>query len=252
MPTTHPEKEAISRTASAVSEPRTARKYDLELDNGIVLAVTPVPQLMLRDAVSKLPPPPVPMWHNDARDEDEPNPNDPAYLEALEQHALQQFLVAGNAAMVLGTRCLSVPEGMWRPEEDDWIDWVQFAGGQPDVSSKPARYLSWLHFHALRTPSDQSLVVMAPLLLANLSEEEVARSVDSFRRGTLRGFNQNGIGASPDSDGDHVPGSVPGDRAGDGGAGGGDVRVDPVPPLAEDDTRRTRRRRRALPAASPG
>lgn len=219
-----PERQALRAAAEyAADSSFEIRKTTLTLSNGIVLRIKPVPQMLLRDATLKIATPKVPMWHNDQRDEDEPNPNDPSYLEAMQEYNTAVMLTAGNAALVLGTECLTVPVGYSRPEDEEWLEYARYANAEPDVSSKPARYVAWLHYHALNTETDQAAAIMAPLLAASLTDEEVDRVVSAFRSRAERRPDSAGGASEPDQHGDHVPDAGAGDSAGDRGAGGSDL-----------------------------
>lgn len=213
-----PDKEAAAAAASfaAAAASGGERVRDtLTLDNGIVLKIKPVPQMLLRDATLKIPEPKPPMWMNDQRGEEEPNPNHPDYIEAMKAYNTAIMLTAGNAALVLGTECLSVPDGYYRPEDDTWLEYARYTGAEPDVSSAPARYVAWLHYHALRTERDTASAIMAPLLAASLTDEEVDLVVTAFRSGTERRSHLAGGTAEPDQHGDHVPEPSAGGGTGD-------------------------------------
>lgn len=99
---------------------------------GRLVAVSPgLPQ----DAAGRLSPPPVPMWHNEKKGRDEPNPSDPSYLAALGKYESDRGKAAMDTLTMEGIELLDpLPEdGRWirklklyerRGTLDlSWVDW---------------------------------------------------------------------------------------------------------------------------------
>jgi hypothetical protein len=84
---------------------RSEEKVD-KLSTGIKAKLGPVSASLIDEVTAKVKDPPVPMWHNEEKGRDEPNPGDPAYIEAL-----------SGVDLVDGV-----------PEDDGWLVKLQFLG----------------------------------------------------------------------------------------------------------------------------
>ena len=85
------------------------------LSTGVEARFTPVSISIITEAQSAIPDPPVPIWHNESKGTDEPNPNHPDYLKALERIDSERNLAAIDAMVMFGVELVNgVPEdGKW-------------------------------------------------------------------------------------------------------------------------------------------
>lgn len=173
--------EADVKTASAIADSAKPRSNTVELTNGIVLRIVPVPPLAMREVSIQVKPPEVPtVWMED-KQRDEPNPNDPDYLKALVEYSQRQVEMLTNIMLCLGTQVAEVPEGVDKPEDNDWIERIEFLGLHIDTSNKYQRYLSWLRYYALTSGPDISSIVRTVMQNSGTTEEEVQAIIKSFR-----------------------------------------------------------------------
>lgn len=226
--------EAAVDAAEAVDSPRVER---VQLENGIVLRLKQVPPYALGDAVRRVPVPEVPIVPIESKGIEEANPNDPDYIEAMVRYGNETAEAGLNIALVLGTEIEHVPEGMYRPEDDEWIDELeealavidQYEGG-PVLRREPraARKLDWLRYYAI--PSEDDIFRLTVLLTSNtaITEEEVAAAVAAFRSRTKRLTNLGDSAFRSPPDGDHGEAVPTGRDQRMGAAGGGSVQSDPV------------------------
>ncbi len=193
-PPKEPESPAFSAAVDAVAEGGSKGLKDtVTLANGVVLAVKPVPPLLIRKAVGKIKRPTVPRAVLDkGREED--NPGDPEYNAAMDEYAQLTFDAGANVMLAAGTRLLSVPEGIDKPEDDGWLEILAAADFEPDLKNATSRYLSWLSYYAISSERDVVDVVMAVTKLSGVPESEVAKAVETFRGGEARGAD-NGVPA---------------------------------------------------------
>lgn len=76
----------------------------------------------LMDAVtSKIELPAVPVWHNPEMDRDEPNPNHPDYMKALDETNRKRGIATYDALVMFG---IELPEGL--PEDRTWLKKLKF------------------------------------------------------------------------------------------------------------------------------
>lgn len=197
--------------AAANSGQAAKRIKELELENGIILALKPVPPLLLREAARNIRDPEVPIWHDPDKGRDEPNPNDPDYLLGIAEAREKRSQAAMTVALLTGTAIISVPEGMYRPEQDEWIADIraayEIAGTTVELHDHPerARYLDWLRYYAISSETEMFVLTKLTTLGVALTNEEVQAAAESFRRVLARGANLDPAGTESEIDGDTLP-----------------------------------------------
>jgi len=188
--------QAATAAASASRAEETARPT-VTLSNGIVLALKPVPAMVIRAAVNRIPEPKVPKVYIQDKDREEENPDDPDYQRALAQHTEDTSMAAFEAVLLLGTSVVSVPANMERPEGNEWLSKLVTLGIGPDGDNPDERYLAWLQYYALTTARDIAALTAAGRDLAGVREEAVAQAVTSFPGEAARGADNGSTGAEP-------------------------------------------------------
>lgn len=163
----------------------------LTLKNGVVLRCKPVPPVYVQALRAKFvdpDPPKVTITPTDGRDPwEEENPSDPAYQRQLSDWHYRGNMAINRLFWGMGTELVSVPEGMFRPEDQGWIDYVKraetYTGEEVpvDVSNDEMRWVSWLSLYAIDNDTDLYLAGSIPQNLAGINEKEVADAVAAFR-----------------------------------------------------------------------
>jgi len=182
-----PGEQAIKAAAKIVEEAKKPASNEVTLSNGIVLKLKPVPPFLVRQAVlsHKRPEPPITFIKDKEREEI--NPNDPAYLRALEEYEALTSDTALNITLAAGTEVKSVPEGLFLPEDEGWTEILEYAGISASWERKLDRYLAWLRYYALGAATDITAVTSALAKGIGLTEVEVQAAAESFRSGKARG-----------------------------------------------------------------
>jgi hypothetical protein len=217
--------DSIAAAAEAAAQQGPLEEYTL--DCGVVLGIKPVAPMLVRRAMLTLEDqtPTPPKVHIDHQDRDEINYNDPGYLAAKARFEETQFETASNTLLAVGTWIKHIPEGMTGPDDDAWVEEADFLQVEVQLQcwrcakSEPvegktcsgctkARYLSWLHLHAITTEAEWVRLMVAVGQRTGISEEEVQAALASFRSGTL-GRTDSGLPAAPVGDGNHVPEAAP-------------------------------------------
>ncbi len=179
---------AVSKASKAVTKARAAQNGKgvsplVTLTNGIVLRCSQVPPLLLDYVGQQVPepmPPQVKIVVDGQPDRMEENPDDPDYEEALTAWQRQTNLTAINAMLLAGTKVESVPEGIFKPEDDGWLSTLEALGAVPKMESDTERYLYWLRLDALPSTKDISMVTATVGTGVSISEEAVAEAAASF------------------------------------------------------------------------
>jgi hypothetical protein len=108
--------------------------------------------------------------------EEEPNPNDPDYREALGQARQLRNRASIDLALVKGVM-------VEVPRDDGWLEDLDLLGiPRPDVSTASARRTAYLKHELLRSAQDLTAVVEAVYRLTGVTEEGIAAAASKFRR----------------------------------------------------------------------
>lgn len=153
----------------------------IHLSTGVVLGVQPFPKLFIKKLYDRYEKqkPKVPIVMNDQKGREEPNPADPDYLEALEQHDLGLLFAVNDLAIMKGTFPIHIPDTVTPIEDDSWVEEQAYFG--IDVpNNKSLRYLSWVTFVAAPTDEDHLKLSRALSKLMGITEEAVAAEMNSF------------------------------------------------------------------------
>jgi len=89
---------------------------DVILSTGYAAKLVPVSISIINEAQAAIPDPPVPVWHNEAKGTDEPNPDHPDYAKALNKAEELRSLAAIDAIIMFGVELV---DGV--PEDDKWL-----------------------------------------------------------------------------------------------------------------------------------
>ena len=177
--------QAIPEDGGQVAEAQRPDRF--VTSNGIVFKLKPVAPLLIMDAqrqFSEPQPPKVPNYDKGEGDEAplEDNPSDPKYQRELIEYRRQLGEVANAIFLTRGTEIVSIPEGVEKPEDEDWaIEVEDFAGIKvPAVGRR--RYFCWLKYVALTSmPDFQGMMNKLTTLGGVTMESTVAEAEQSFR-----------------------------------------------------------------------
>lgn len=175
------------------------------LSNGVILKCKAVPIMTIRHAASTIPKPKPPIVKNEDKGRDEVWEGDPAYQEALTDWEEKVGDVGTNVLLMLGTSIEFVPEDINRPEDNGWLEILRATGIEVNADSVPARYISWLRFYAIATPSDLLAVTTNIAEKSGVMNKDVQASLDSFRSGEGRGTDLETETSERSGNGDSVP-----------------------------------------------
>lgn len=173
---------AINAAARGASRARNGTGSGrVTLSNGIVLRLKPVPPFAVRQAAIAVIDPPVPtVWIAD-KERNEPNPNDPDYIDAVNRANEQRIEAVTNLFFMMGTEVEAVPDGMFRPEDDGWIDMLEVVGLPVDRANQFKRHYQWVAWYAAQSEHDISTIMTSVATLSGVSEADVQVAIRSFR-----------------------------------------------------------------------
>lgn len=176
--------------------------------NGLKLKLHPnrMSKQLIYDAASAIIDPPVPVYHSEETGRDEPNPNDPAYIAALEEAQNRRAWASIKALLVLGTSIEEVPPGTERPEETDWDMVAAVRGWKRDrIPDDPySRYEAWLRYFGLIGTGNELVefvqLVRWLFVAAGMTAEAAAQIVATFRDAEGRRPDRASGVVAPDTD----------------------------------------------------
>jgi hypothetical protein len=87
------------------------------LSTGVRVRFNAVNPATMAEVVARVPEPTVPMWHNEKKGRDEPNPNDPSYLRAVERADEARGVAMMDAMALFGFELVDgIPDDNWLKE----------------------------------------------------------------------------------------------------------------------------------------
>ncbi len=166
------------------------------LTNGVKLRVDGVvAPLLLKDiatmAGGEEPKPPVVFI--EAKERDEPNPDDPSYVAEHTLWVAETSIRLFKALATSLTKLESYPEDMIGPESEEFEEMVKAVGLTP---ARPGhqRYIQWLSYVAMTDREELKKLSAVLMRQSGAREEDVAEAQELFRSGEERTTDN---GASP-------------------------------------------------------
>ncbi len=163
----------------AIDAAREQDEEDIWEVEGYIIKVKAIPVAIISDVTSRIPDPPIPVWHNQEMDRDEQNPNDPNYLSAKADVDTRRGQAMIDATVMFG---IDLPNGV--PPTETWLPKLKFLEkrGQVDLSG-----------FNLEDPLEKEFVfkryIVANIGLINyiqqlsaVTPEDVAKAGKPFRR----------------------------------------------------------------------
>ena len=143
----------------------------VELSTGYKAKLVPVSASLIDQVTSRIKDPDPPMWMNESKGREEPNPADPKYLRELEDAGRRRGLAAMDALIMFGVE-LEEPI----PEDTTWIKKLKLLGIDVDTDD-PFEIEFYFKKYIAVSAEDISMVTQR----SGMSAEEVAEAERSFR-----------------------------------------------------------------------
>lgn len=178
------------------------------MENGIVIRCSSIPSSYL-SALREAYPPPKPPSMPGAGGRPEEVPDHPDFIVQLAAYTVSFEEQQNRLIWGLATKVESIPEGMYGPDRDEWIDQVRKAAKlmrialDVEVEDPDLRYCDWLRFYAADNERDAWIISHLPQKLAGLTYTEVRAAAEAFRHFATRGADSQGPAIRSDANGDH-------------------------------------------------
>ena len=167
--------------AVTVAKEQRAKQADdgaLTLSTGIKARLKSVSQSIIQDAVALCKEPRPPMWPNPDKDgREEPNPLDPEYLEAMDEHKRKIRAVTFDTFAMFG---IELVDGL--PADDGWLKRLRVMEklghldlGRFDLDDEIDREFLYKRYVAM---GNEDYVLIG--IVSGITQEEVRQAADSF------------------------------------------------------------------------
>jgi hypothetical protein len=167
------EKEAAVVVAEKV-RPEKERTDIITLSTGVRAKLVPVSASLIDEVTAQVKNPLPPMWMNEQKGREEPNPSDPEYLQKLEDTERERGVKAMDALVMFGVELV---DGV--PEDDVWLSKLQFLGVvEADRELSPMEREFLYKKHVALSAVDISEVTK----MSGISAEEVEIAEATFQR----------------------------------------------------------------------
>lgn len=158
----------------------TSQTDNITLSTGVVLSVNRVSVSLFGEIDVEYPLPKVPKVYDEEREREIENPAHPDYIEELKRVNEIRSTAALDRLVGLGTKLVSVPEGMAGPDSEEWAEQLELLGHSEKIDKKLMRYVYWVRLLGA-THNDWETLVLNILRVTGVVEGDVKKALDSFR-----------------------------------------------------------------------
>ena len=165
------EKHPVVEVAHIVNEGSGDSDGVITLSTGARAKIHSVSASLVDQVSARVKDPEVPMWFNEKKDREEPNPSDPNYLRALDDVSRERGLAAMDALIMFGVELVDP-----MPEDDLWIRKLALVGIKIDPEDELEKEFMYKKYIAVGA-EDVTLVTDK----SGMSAEAVAEADRTFR-----------------------------------------------------------------------
>lgn len=144
---------------------------------GIRVKIRAFPEMLARRAVLAIKDPPVPVYFNEDKGREEPNPHDPDYLAAKEEAEQRRGDAGIDAALLFGVELLDP-----LPDNDLWLKKLAYLNIEIDPTDALSVELAYLKYVAFSSSDDLSVLTGQ----VSVTEAGVAEELATFPGDTER------------------------------------------------------------------
>jgi hypothetical protein len=149
----------------------------VDLPYGVQGTIVPVPPQLVDEVTNRIKDPSVPIWHNEEKDRDEPNPSDPDYLLEVEEANRARGIAAIDTMALFGIDIETLPA------DNAWLDKLLYMQKRDliDISEYDLEDQQEREFVFKRFIAVNNIILKKIMSVSGISEEEVTAAERSFR-----------------------------------------------------------------------
>ncbi len=195
--------EVLERVDAAEKEATQLPTLDLTLMCGARVRVKPIPAVVLQMLQKEHPEPqiPVSIVQIGGKEQEVPNPDDPRYRQARDQHRLEMGDATLKLMLLRGLEILELPPDVRPYEQDDtWVEELEVIGISSIPETPLARKITWMRYRILGYVEDFEKVQAACWKLGGVSEEDIAAAEAGFPSSSERTASEGVAGEREGND----------------------------------------------------
>lgn len=156
--------------------------------NGVNLRIRAVSPFLVMDAQKKVLKPQVPTYQREGTSRVEENPNDPSYVQALEEYNTKLAEAVNDAFLANGITVIPpIPEDILPLDDDSWVEGIEYTLGTKVPDNGMARKVMWLKYIVIPHAEDLGDLIVAITTAGGLAKEaDVQAAIESFRSDETR------------------------------------------------------------------
>jgi hypothetical protein len=152
----------------------------ITLSTGVQLQCRKISPLLMTDVMRQFQKPRVPMFYNEDLGREEENPNDPIYIENLDNYNRDMSLAILDTMIVAGTSIKYVPEDVENVDGTEWRETME-AAGIKITENKKRTYLFWVKHVAATSDTDTGIIMEGVGRMSGVAASDVDSAVKQFR-----------------------------------------------------------------------
>ena len=118
-----------------------------------------------------------PIVHMPDKGRKEENQDDPDYIEAYNQWAIDSYEAIANVAVLRGVEIAAIPGNLLKPDSEEWLEEAGIYG----AANNREAYLMWFNMCAAPTEADVSLFMERLGTILGASQQGVNAAANGFR-----------------------------------------------------------------------
>ena len=167
------------KTIRAIADEKKGAQDEFTLSSGVVLRAIKASPVTLIKVMTRFPRPKPPTYYMESMGREMENPDDPDYIERVKAWEMENNAQVLNALILLGTELVSVPKGVAKPSDDEWVNKYRLLDMPIHPEDKAWRYLNWVSMIAAPTAEDMTLIQEVVGKTMGIAEADV-KSAEQF------------------------------------------------------------------------
>lgn len=163
----------ISKNPAVLAAKDESKQDEIKiLSTGIRAKILPVSASLIQEVTTRIKSPKIPMWHNENKNRDEPNPADPDYIAECENANTKRGQAAMDAMIMFGVELVDE-----LPNDKNWIKKLNFIGIKVNEDDNFELEFAYKKYIAVG-----NIDLMMVGKTTGISQEAISQAAESFQR----------------------------------------------------------------------